>query len=113
DVVVLGDGPGREPRAVVIEVKLSRDPSYLHRGFDEAIGYAVDYARHLSDFAGSVLVTPGRLRGAPRPDDKVVAIGWPDWLRPHVVHDAVLATIGGAAGNATDPYPARSESFSP
>lgn len=93
DVVVIGDGPDLTPKAVVIEVKLSAGPSYLHDGFDEAIGYAIDYERELSFPAGSALVVPGRLRNAPKVDDDVVALGWADWQRANVVHDAVLRTV--------------------
>lgn len=97
DVVIVGESPGRSLRALVIEVKLSNNPSYLSSGFDEALVYALDYSKHLVFPAGSVLVTPSALRGRPRADDAVVAYGWPDWHEPKVVLDAVLATVGGSA----------------
>lgn len=96
DVVVVGECPGHRLRAVVVEVKLSDDPGYLHDGYDEALVYAFDYAQHLVSQSGSVLVTKSAQRGKPRPADQVVVLGWPDWQRPNVVLDAVMATVSGA-----------------
>lgn len=85
DVTVTCERPGAPKRAVVIEVKLSDDPSYLHRGFDEATVYAMEYGADLMTRAGSVLVMPRPARGAPRPNDRVVAYGWGEWLEPTLV----------------------------
>ncbi len=93
DFVVVGERPGRPRRAVVVEVKLSENPAYLHRGYDEALAYSIDYSDDLVARVGAVLVTKRSQPGAPRPTDKVVVIGWPDWPRSEVVLDAVISTV--------------------
>jgi hypothetical protein len=81
DVTLVREQGGRLVDACVVEVKHSRDPSYLATGLGEAWLYREEYAPVLRGWPKAVLVTSGPVRGALRRDD-VVAVSWKDWV-PH------------------------------
>ncbi|MBK7760185.1 MAG: hypothetical protein IPI35_28020 [Deltaproteobacteria bacterium] len=83
DISVLIDRPGRPPRAVLIEVKLSDNLDYIKSGFDEAIVYREENQRLFADetdWPQTILVTSRALLAEPR-QDKVIAVDWRRWCR--------------------------------
>lgn len=91
DLTVIAGAPGRAPRATVIEVKLSDDPSYLAEGYREAIVYAAEYGGSLTGWPKAILVTAASLGAPPRREDEVIAVGWDRW----VPEEVALALLEG------------------
>ena len=76
--------PSGEARAVVIEVKLSSDPVYLLKGYQEAQLYRAEYLPALTGWPKAILVASGHVPGAPRLQDDVIAASWDRWVPPEV-----------------------------
>jgi hypothetical protein len=90
DVTIVVERPGAPPRAHVIEVKHSDDPSYLRSGFNEAVLYANEYRAQLTGWPKAMLVASSALPGVVRSSDDVIAVGWARWVPPEIV-DGILA----------------------
>lgn len=91
DISVLIDRPGRPPRAVLIEVKLSDNLDYIKSGFDEAIVYREENQRLFADetdWPQTILVTSRALLAEPR-QDKVIAVDWRRWVPESVLEGIV------------------------
>lgn len=76
---------GDRASAVVVEVKETGDPSYILRGFHEALLYRLEYGAHLLGWPKAVLVTSADVKGEVREGDDVIAVGWRDWVPESVV----------------------------
>jgi hypothetical protein len=85
DVTVVTTTPAGVTRAVVIEVKLSSDPSYILSGYHEAQLYCREYAPVLTGWPKAIMVTSGAVPGAPRFVDDVIAVTWERWVPDEVV----------------------------
>jgi hypothetical protein len=96
--------------ATVIEVKLSDKLSYLVDGFQEAIVYRWEYAKHLRGWPKAILVASQSVPGLPRAEDDVVAVGWDAWV-PEAVIDGVLAPLGVSAGSGPARHDTRSRAY--
>lgn len=79
---------GEQTRWVLIECKLSEDPSYLRAGFAEAIVYRDEHHEQVSvawnpadpgPWPQAVLVCSADLRAEPRQGDPIVAVDWRRW----------------------------------
>jgi hypothetical protein len=99
DVTVVREIPRESPRAVVIEAKLTADPSYLAQGLQEAFLYRAEHASHLRGWPQSILVTSSPLPGEPRREDDVIAVGWDRWV-PAAVIDGLLEGLVAADDDA-------------
>jgi hypothetical protein len=85
DITVVARSNSGETRAVVVEVKLSADPSYLLAGYHEAQLYRAEYAPHLTGWPKAILVASGPVPGVPRVEDDVIAVAWDRWVPEGVV----------------------------
>lgn len=92
DVTVVTTSPDGAERAVVIEVKLSSDRTYLLQGLHEAHLYRAEYAPFLTGWPKAILVASGDVPGEPRRDDDVIAVPWHRWV-PEDVLSGILASV--------------------
>jgi hypothetical protein len=92
-VTVVVDRPGRAPRAVVVEAKLSSDPGYLIQGYREALLYRLEYGAHLTGWPKAILVTSAAVAEAPRREEEVIAVGWDRWVPEEVVDGVIEGMI--------------------
>lgn len=99
DVTVVHEIPGESPRAVVIEAKLTADPSYLAQGLQEAFLYRAEHATHLRGWPKAILVASSPLPGEPRREDDVIAVGWDRWV-PAAVLDGLVEGLVAAHEHA-------------
>lgn len=76
-------------RTVVIEVKLSDDLDYLKQGYHEALLYRAEYAPEMAGWPSAVLVASGRITGAPRREDDVIAVSWERWVPGEVAQGLI------------------------
>lgn len=81
--------PGGQERAVVMEVKHSANPQTLLAGYHEAHVYRAEYARWLTGWPKAVLIVSGRITGAPRSGDEVLAVDWARWVPAEIVDGLV------------------------
>lgn len=79
DVTVVFARDGVMTDALVIECKLSSDPSYVRSGYHEAMLYAAEYAPWLTGCPKSLLVASSTVVGSHREQDEVVAFAWEQW----------------------------------
>lgn len=93
DITVVVTRPGEVPRALVVEVKLSKSDSYLRSGLEEALFYRYELAPHLLASPMAVLVADAGFREAPEEGEEVIACSWEHW--PHPV---VLRAVERACG---------------
>jgi hypothetical protein len=99
DLTMITEIPLEPPRAVVIEAKLSADPSYLARGLQEAFLYRFEHAAHLRGWPAAILVASSPLPGEPRREDAVIAVGWDRWV-PAAVLDGLVEGLVAAPERA-------------
>ena len=79
DITVVMDNPSGVSRAAVVEIKLSSEPDYLAQGYRQALVYRHEFARELTAWPKAILVCSAEIRGAPRREDDVIAVGWKMW----------------------------------
>lgn len=94
DVSVIIRRNGVMVGGVVVEVKLTQNLAYAQQGFAEALIYAREYPAFLKGWPKAILVTTAPVPGKVKPEDEVVAIGWPDWV-PEEVVDGILEPLTG------------------
>jgi hypothetical protein len=99
DLTIIIEIPLETPRAVVIEAKLSADPSYLAQGLQEAFLYRTEHAAQLSGWPAAILVASSPLPGEPRREDPVIAVGWDRWV-PAAVIDGLVEGLVAAPERA-------------
>ena len=92
DITMVVTTPGASPRATVVEAKLSSDPDYLAQGYRQALLYCHEYAPQLTAWPKAILVASAPLKGAPRREDEVIAVGWDRWV-PAIVLDGLLEAL--------------------
>ena len=86
DVTVVRRQSGRVVGACPIEVKYSADPNYLAQGFEEAHLYAREYEPWTTtSWPAAILVLPGDCQTPPQAEDRVVAVGWQNWVSQDVL----------------------------
>lgn len=90
--------PLKMPRAVVIEARLSADPSYLAQGLQEAFLYRIEHAAHLRGWPAAILVASSPLPGEPRREDDVIAVGWDRWVPAAVLDGLVEGLVAAPEG---------------
>lgn len=91
DITVLRRRNGQIDAVWPIEIKCSEDVGYLAHGYQEAQIYALEYGTwSAGSWPAAMLVVPRRCLAAPDPQDRVIAIGWPDWPTA-----SLLATVAG------------------
>lgn len=92
DLTIIVEKDGEPVRAIVVEIKLSDDPSYWATGFEEALLYRWEYRNHLTGWPKAIVVVPGRPAGRPRREDDVIVSGWDQWPQPEVVEGILALT---------------------